>query len=277
MSRLAKVNKAKEIHANQPWFVLCALTHYDLVFSVDPSISHFYSFEADQSRDLTFAVPDGCVDIVFDCNPTHPSARVCGTTLEARSANLDHKHRYFGVRFAQGVSPNFSNLCPDQLVDQEIDLADLLPHADALIEQILSASSCFGQALLFKNYFKGNIVRPPSSLTAHAIHLIRQNNGNVRNHELESETGYSRRTIYRQLINDIGLSPKALSRIVRCQSAIYNINHHQQLAFADLASDLGFSDQSHFLREFKKFVNATPVDYRSRVNSDAYSNRIRYF
>jgi AraC-like DNA-binding protein len=48
------------------------------------------------------------------------------------------------------------------------------------------------------------------------------------------------------------------------------------VAFSDLASDLGFSDQSHFSREFKKQVNATPLDYLKRVKHGNYLERIRY-
>jgi len=39
---------------------------------------------------------------------------------------------------------------------------------------------------------------------------------------------------------------------------------------------LGFSDQAHFQREFKKLVNATPLDYLNRVKYETYLKRIQY-
>ncbi|MDO6749810.1 helix-turn-helix transcriptional regulator, partial [Gilvimarinus sp. 1_MG-2023] len=78
--------------------------------------------------------------------------------------------------------------------------------------------------------------------------------------DLEALTGYTTRSLQRQFRADMGMSPKAFSQIIRCQSAVYDINHSDQVAFSDLASDLGFSDQSHFSREFKKQVNTTPLD-----------------
>lgn len=275
MRNSAPCNRVSDLPSNQPWFVLNAATHYDLVTSSDPSISHFYSFEADQSNGLTFAIPDGCIDIVFDCDQSKPRALVCGTTLEARCADLVHQHRYFGVRFALGVVPKFLNIRADELVDQEIDLLNVVPEAVGLFEQVINRSSCPEQATLFQHFFRDIAPREPSPLTSLAVRLICENKGNIRVNELESQTGYTRRTLLRQFNVDIGLSPKAFSRIVRCQSAVCDINYREKVMLSDLAYDLGFSDQSHFLREFKKLVSTTPVDYLCRIKQKAYLNRIR--
>lgn len=264
------------IHSDQPWFVLDAATHYDLVASHNPWISHFYSFEADQSRGMTLAIPDGCVDIMFDCDQTDPVARVCGTTLEARRADLVHGHSYFGVRFAPGVTPKFLNVGADELVDGEINLLDLMPNAAALFEQILSQSACSHKAALFEKFFEGKVISGLSPLTSWAMQTICQKNGNVRISELEARTGYSRRTLLRRFTGDIGMSIKTFSRIVRGQSAIHNINYRNKVVLSDLACELGFSDQAHFQREFKKLISTTPLNYQSRVRQGAYQERIRY-
>ncbi|WP_221794307.1 AraC family transcriptional regulator [Oceanobacter mangrovi] len=265
------------ILSKQPWFVLNAATHYDLVISDNPAISHFYSFEANHQNGLAFAIPDGCVDIVFDCNSEQPSARVCGTTLEARCAQLQDHHRYFGVRFAFGVIPDFLNLAADQLVDHEINLLELLPHAREMIEQISNEPQVLAQSRLFEHFFRSFHNRQPSALTLESMQRICQHKGNIQIQQLAEQTGRSRRTLHRQFIDDLGMSPKAFSRIVRCQSAVYDINHQQDVVFSALASDLGFSDQSHFLREFKKCVNATPADYQGQVQQQDYLQRIRHF
>jgi len=72
------------------------------------------------------------------------------------------------------------------------------------------------------------------------------------------------------------MSPKTYSRIIRCQSAVYQINHGEKVTFSDLAYDLGFTDQPHFLREFKRLVKATPLNYQHRVKDASYLNKIQY-
>lgn len=265
------------MHAEQPWFVLSAAQHYDLVLSADPAISLFYSFEADQSNGLTFAIPDGCIDILFDCDQTNPGAKVCGSTLEARSADLQHNHRYFGVRFALGVLPDFLDASAGELVDHQLSLLDLVPEFESVFAQIVGQRVFTDQVAIFRRFYAGKAPRQLSTLTLEAVRAICENKGDIRIKQLEELTGYTCRTLQRRFQSDMGMSPKAFGRIVRCQSAIHDINHLERIIFSELACDLGFSDQPHFLREFKKFVSTTPADYQRRIKQSAYSQRIRYF
>lgn len=268
-------NDVAAISSGQPWFVIRAAKHYNLVMSDDPTISHFYSFEADQSQGLTFAVPDGCIDIMFDCDQANPTAIVCGSTLEARSAALMHKHRYFGVRFAMGVLPDFLDASAHELVDHELNLLDLTPRFESVFTEIVGEQHFTDQVAMFRRFYAGKTPRKASGSTSEAVRVIRERKGDIRIQQLEDLTGYSSRTLQRQFQTDMGMSPKAFSRIVRCQSAIHEINRQEKVIFSELACDLGFSDQPHFLREFKKLVSTTPLDYQRRVQQSAYLTRIR--
>jgi len=262
-------------HLEQPWFVLGAATHYDFVVPEDPAISHFYTFEADQSDSTTFAIPDGTIDIFFDCDQTSPNVKICGSTLQASSARLKHKHRYFGVRFVAGVMPSFLNLVAEDLVNQELNLFDLLLENEELIFQIAGHTEFLGQVALCKHLFAMKPHRKPSPLTRKLIDEMYETKGNLRIKRLEELTGYTSRTLQRQFQNDMGMSPKAFSRIVRGQMAVHNISQGTQVTFSELASDLGFSDQSHFQREFKNLISTTPLNYQRRIKQGDYLTKIR--
>ncbi len=253
-----------------------AASDYRLIVSQDPSISHFYSFTAGQSSELTLAIPDGCVDIVFDCSDTNPSAKICGTTLEPTNPKFTADHHYFGVRFELGLMPKFLDISADLLVNQQIDLLDLMPEASEIFEKIVCQTSHLEQAVLLNQFLGNQPQHEQSPLTSHAVELICNSNGNIRAKELEHETGYTRRTLFRRFINDIGVSPKVFSRIIRCQLAINDIDHQNEVPLSTLAHNLGFTDQSHFQREFKKMVSVTPREYKSRINQYSYLDRIRY-
>lgn len=260
----------------QPWFVLNAAQHYSLIASDNPAISHFYSFGVAQSASMTLAIPDGCVDIVFDCDAQHPAARVCGTTLEARGADMQHNHHYFGVRFAPGIIPDFLDVMAEEIPDREFNFLDVVPDARLAFEQIVHTRDFSRQIALFNAIFTPRLVRKASAVTSLIIHTMRQQKGNIRIDQLEALTGYTCRTIQRQFRQDTGMSPKAFSRILRCQSALGSIHLQQEVSFSDLAFEFGFSDQSHFLREFKKFVSTTPCEYQRRISHDAYFHRLRF-
>ncbi|MBK0092649.1 MULTISPECIES: helix-turn-helix domain-containing protein [Erwiniaceae] len=260
----------------QPWFVLNAARHYSVIASDNPAISHFYSFEVAQNACMTLAIPDGCVDIVFDCDAQRPAARVCGTTLEARGADMQHNHHYFGVRFAPGIIPDFLDVMAEEIPDREFNFLDVVPDARLAFEQIVQTRDFSRQIALFNAFFTPRLVRKASAVTSLIIQTMRQQKGNIRIDQLEALTGYTCRTIQRQFRQDTGMSPKAFSRILRCQSALGSIHLQQEVSFSDLAFDLGFSDQSHFLREFKKFISTTPCDYQRRISHDAYFHRLRF-
>lgn len=265
----------ERIRTKQPWMVLCAADKYSLTGSENPLISHFYSFRP-RSAEKVFVIPDGCIDILFDCDRHQPSAEVYGTPMKADNVSLKPGNRYFGVRFATGVIPERFRISAEELVQHHFLLEDVLPGSQSLVEQIVTQEYFEHQVSLFDRFFSSLEKRHFSSLTSFVVREIFERNGALQMHELETLTGYSLRSIQREFRADMGITPKAYSRIVRCQSAVYQINHRAKLTFSDLAIDLGFSDQPHFLREFKQLVSATPLSYQRKVRHQSYADRIHY-
>ncbi|WP_064617311.1 AraC family transcriptional regulator [Pseudomonas sp. GR 6-02] len=258
----------------QPWFVLNS-SRYSVMPSEHPAISHFYAFDVAQSANL-LAVPDGCVDIVFDCDATRPSARICGTPLAAQAVELHQNHHYFGVRFSPGVIPGFINVLAEELTERELDLLEVSGFAQRIFENIVQAPLLGDQMRLFNDYLAPRLMGRTSALTAMVIQQALRHRGDIRIQQLEELSGYTSRTLHRQFSQDTGISPKTFCRIIRCQAALDTLNTQHDVSFSELALDLGFSDQSHFLRDFKKLVSTTPCDYQRKMVQNAYSDRINY-
>ena len=150
----------------QPWFVLNAARHYSVIASDNPAISHFYSFEVAQNACMTLAIPDGCVDIVFDCDAQRPAARVCGTTLEARGADMQHNHHYFGVRFAPGIIPDFLDVMAEEIPDREFNFLDVVPDARLAFEQIVQTRDFSGRFVFLNPFLPQRLVLKAPPLTS---------------------------------------------------------------------------------------------------------------
>lgn len=276
MSNSPLISYLAGIRSKQPWLVLSAAETFFLSGSDHPAISHFYSFESKHSEEQTFVIPDGCIDILFNCSDSTPSAEVFGTPMEAVTVELNEGNRYFGVRFVSGAMPDFLDVSAGELINHHYHLLDLVPQANQMLEEVVSSSNFMEQTKLFGRFFESKDIRKPSNLTAQTLLSICESQGTIRIHDLEKQTGYTTRTLQRQFRADIGMSPKAFSRIIRCQSAVYDINQNDGVIFSDLACELGFSDQSHFLREFKKLVSATPLEYLNCVKHQTYLEKIQY-
>lgn len=258
----------------QPWFVLNS-SRYSVMPSRHPAISHFYAFDVAQSTNM-LAVPDGCVDIFFDCDATRPSARISGTPLAAQAVELQQNHHYFGVRFSPGVIPGFINVLAEELTERELDLLEVSGFAQRIFENIVQAPLLGDQMRLFNDYLAPRLMGRASRLTAMVIQQALHHRGDIRIQQLEELSGYTSRTLQRQFSQDTGMSPKTFCRIIRCQAALDTLNTQRDVSFSQMALDLGFSDQSHFLRDFKKLVSTTPCDYQRKMMQNAYNDRISY-
>lgn len=75
-------------------------------------------------------------------------------------------------------------------------------------------------------------------------------------------SGYSHRTVAEQFQRTMGVGPKAYVQTARMRRLLPRIG---AVPRSDLAAETGFSDQAHFVREFRKFTGTTPTAYlRSR-------------
>lgn len=273
----AVVSCLKGIRSKQPWLVLSAAQKFSVASSNNPAISHFYSFEKSSSTEETMAIPDGCIDIIFDCDASSPKAEVFGTPMTAIDIHLESQHRYFGVRFASSIIPNCLKVSAAELIEHHFFLQEVIPQADQLFEAVVGQTEFAAQVAAFQQFFEDKPARQLSPLTQAIVRFTGERQGNIRIDELAELTGYSTRTIQRQFRADMGMSPKAFGRIIRCQSAVYMIHHRNQVAFSDMAFELGFSDQPHFLKEFKKLVSTTPMSYQHCVKQQTYLDRIESF
>lgn len=265
-----------ETNSIQPYFVLSTQAIYYKKMIHHSVVTHFYSFIADNSNGFAFAVPDACVDILFLCDPTNPAARVCGSTVSAKLIELKKDQRYFGIRFAPGFIPNFSSILPKELVNAEIALQDIDANAAMLMDKI-SKQPFVDQIDFFLQYSQQHLFNKQSVLVQQASHLINQYKGDIRISELEEQTGFSARYIYKLFIEQFGISPKLYCLILRFQQALINLTGQHKLNLTDLSVELGYADQSHFLREFKKFAAMSPKKFLTEVQQSLYQNRITLY
>lgn len=74
------------------------------------------------------------------------------------------------------------------------------------------------------------------------------------------QSGYSHRTFLQLFRQCVGLTPKLYCRLLRFQRVLRVTSSDASLI--DLAMAAGYSDQSHFNREFREFTGLTPTAYR---------------
>ena len=80
-----------------------------------------------------------------------------------------------------------------------------------------------------------------------------------------TETNISPRKLERAFLEHVGLSPKMYSRLVRFDQAVRGIGARGKVPWSQFALAHGYSDQAHFINEFKEFAGVTPAQFESEL------------
>ena len=85
----------------------------------------------------------------------------------------------------------------------------------------------------------------------------------------------SKRQYERVFCETVGMNPKEYVRIVRFQKALWHMQRGEN-NYAGIAADCGYSDQSHFIRNFKEFSGSTPETLVKHCTpySDLFTNPV---
>lgn len=253
-------------HPEQPFFQKRMRYHQRCTIN-STTISDFYLIEFQQTDSPIWVIPDGCIDILFECNPNNPNARICGSTLGTHDVPMLANTTYFGVRFFPGVMPSFIDASASSILNHSLDFKSLVVDGENIVEHIVLTTEIELKISIFLNYFSNKLNRKTSSTTEFILYLILHHPHGFKIKELEKLTGYCSRHIQRTFKHDIGMSIKSLACIIRFQYAVHALNHPKQPSLVALTYELGYNDQAHFYKEFKRFSNMSPTHFLKYLDS----------
>ena len=99
-----------------------------------------------------------------------------------------------------------------------------------------------------------------------AINLILKTNGTISIKELRDKLFVSERTLERNFLKEIGVTAKQFAKIIQFSSALQQMTDTDYVNLTDIGYDSGFSDQSHFIRSFKRYTGKTPKEYLQQIS-----------
>ncbi|MHB1404116.1 MAG: helix-turn-helix domain-containing protein [Desulfitobacteriaceae bacterium] len=230
--------------------------------SLSQDIALYYQFRTNKdSGNSILVVPDGCIDLVFCCNPKKFSAHIYGTVLQSKQIIFEENSEYFGVRYL----PEQEIYLMKELIDKQIPLIDIISSAFGIIDKIASAQSFQERIkilgdLINRSTLKINTV---PKIVSYSIKAICSAKGNLNIDLLAQETGYSNRYLRKRFEEFVGLSPKFYSEIIRFQNSLSMVIDSKNYDYWDIISENGYYDQSHFINQFKKFSKLTPAKMKN--------------
>ena len=109
------------------------------------------------------------------------------------------------------------------------------------------------------------IATSSSALLQNAGHLIFAAEGQMRMTHLAEKVHFSSSQVERVFQQQLGITPKLFSRLVRFRAICNRMMVNPNQAPGDLAQQFGYTDQSHFIHDFKVFAARTPTEFAGRA------------
>ena len=256
--------------------------HFCQEVYLQQGISHFYAFEITDDASV-MAVPDGCIDMVFEYDGKDLQGYVTGTVIKyteraITSGKTGEKH-VFGIRFMPGHRPAGLKVRLKDLIDRRVDLLEF-PFGSQMLSVMKQERDFYQRIRVFlQEYTKLEKTEPKpygkERLIISIKDMVYESNGVIRISEMAEKTGYSERYINKVFIEEMGFSPKTFCKIIQFQKALEFLNYGAPSKMTKAAVDLGYYDQSQFIKDFKNYCGMTPKQYLKMINEKQYAARIQ--
>lgn len=167
-----------------------------------------------------------------------------------------------GATLLPGAAFALFGVRADELATRHTSLADLwgAGEVDLLRDRMAGVRSHAERLDVFEAALAARLPRVHGlhPAVAQALHDLRASRPV---HEAVRRSGYSHRALVDLFSGAVGLTPKRYARVRRFHGALRRAAA-PQASWADIAANLGYSDQAHFVREFREFAGVTPSRYR---------------
>jgi AraC-like DNA-binding protein len=233
----------------------------------DPFCSPMF---ADGHASLVFSFPRVCLaEGVWQSNPVVPRGDLIGPSSAVGPSSLAARAESVGVYFRAGMVSQFTRVRGDEMRNL-VAGADGLWGTQALrLAEELSELGREGaridrlEAALLRQAASIECTGASIDVPGMAAWIIRLG-GQLSVEELAERAGVSRQHLTRVFRQIVGLTPKMYCRLVRFQSALAYAAPGGDVEWAQVAADLGYTDQSHMIAEFRQFSSLTPERLRQQ-------------
>lgn len=264
----SKEEKPKGIlnpHEGERQFLLSRFTpSEDLQFFVE----HFWIVEWDLGDDSyqqdILAYPS--VHLVFE----NENTKIFGVVTGKFSRTIEGKGKVVGIKFGPGGFYPFYKSPISSFADDTIALDSVFDvDTRELEESILAPENKEQMVERAENFIRNNLPEEDERVqfVNTIIDSIIENKKLIKVDELAEQFNITKRTLQRMFKRYVGVSPKWVIKRYRLHEVAGKLAENENPDLSQLAVELGYYDQSHFIKDFRAIVGESPGEYASNSNS----------
>jgi len=232
-----------------------------------PYVEHYWSVRWDRRAlepHRVETLPHPSVHMIFE---RHIGGRITGVTRGKFSRVLENEGEIFAVKFTPGGFFPFLGVPVETLTDVTASIHDVFGDEGAgLARAVLAEATDASRIPLVEGFLRG--CRPEAAATlarvTEMVYAVAEDRRIVKVENLVDRYGVRKRTLQRLFVKYVGVGPKWVIQRYRLHEAAEQLAAGGSLSQAALALQLGYSDQAHFVRDFKAMVGTTPAQYARR-------------
>jgi AraC-like DNA-binding protein len=244
--------------------------------TLQDSVKRFWIVEKEYTADddIEEVIPDPCVELIFNfgaayseisSSPERKLPNIClvgvlSKPLKLRAAGVV---KIVAVRFFAWGALSFLKNTVGINTAAEANLDPLWRQVVASVAAHVHSRKYEKAVEEIEDFLIGtrlNVLFGAEQVRA-AAKLLYHSKGQFRVAEPADYCNLSMRQLQRQFDETTGVSPKTLGRIIRFEAIRNRLLSDPNSNLTDLAYEFGYTDQAHFIKDFKTFTDRTPGEY----------------
>lgn len=235
---------------------------------------------ATEKSPVQFCMPGGMIELIFHITPnthqilyrtewkTAPEAMIIGLRQDPIFFTAKGGTAMMGLNIKPEAFVFLFNKPAGELAQHITDTHDFFAanELDDLIEQVKSAPDDQTRVNVAMSFFRERLAargRYERHYLHEAMEYIRASTGTQSVDKVAGKVFVGKRQLQRVFQEQFGVSPKLYGRIVRFKCVYDFMKRYPDASWVDLTYHFGYSDQSHFIRDFKEFTGNNPTGFLS--------------
>ncbi len=227
-----------------------------------PFVHHFWAVEWDLRAPFTAEVlPHPAACITVEQGGRHEVAGVrTGRTLGIREG----AGRVFGITFRPAAFQDLLGAPMSTLTDRAVPVATVLGRDGERWARAVVEAPDFETSLAIAEAYLPTRLEPlgrDAASTRDITERMMRDPSLLRSGDVATALDLDVRSLQRRFRHYVGVGPKWVIRRYRLHEAAEQLKAKRPPSLAALAAALGYADQAHFARDFKRVVGRTPGSF----------------
>jgi AraC-like DNA-binding protein len=238
---------------------------------LNPYVEHYWVVEWDlrgKPPEWAETLPHPSVHMTFEQGGI---CRIRGASRTKFSRILEDKGGVFAVKFTPAGFYPFVGVPVSRFSDRTVGLHDVFgTDGDYLARAVLAESTDLSRINIVEDFLRARLSEPDENVcrVTEIVYAVAKEREILKVQALVDRYGFNKRTLQRLFARYVGVSPKWVIQRYRLHDAAEQLAAGGPVSQATIALNLGYSDQAHFVRDFKAMVGVSPAAYARAARRD---------